>query len=88
MPGILNETLSLCIKFTLCVQASGFQNHLCLSLGSSQIRQEASVLIVDSKLQKAKHGKLKLEKLVSFSAIFNFLHKHRHNQCLGSACDG
>lgn len=46
------------------------------------------MLIVDSKLQKAKHGKLKLEKLGSFSVIFNFLHKHGHNQCLGSACDG
>lgn len=67
---------------------SGFQNHLYLSPGRSQIRQEASVLIVDSKLHKAKHGKLKLEKLGRFSIIFNFLHKHGHNQCLGSACDG
>lgn len=46
------------------------------------------MLIVDSKLQKAKHGKLKLEKLGSFSIIFNFLHKHGLNQRLGSACDG
>lgn len=46
------------------------------------------MLIVDSKLHKAKQGKLRLEKLGSFSPIFNFLHKHGHNQCLGSAGEG
>lgn len=70
------------------MEASGFQNHFYLSPGCSQTRQEASVLIVDSKLHEAKQGKFKLEKLGSSSIIFNFLHKHGHNQCLGSACDG
>ena len=53
----------------------------------SQIGKKHLLLIVDSKLCKVKHEKLKLEKLGSFSIIFNFMHKYGHNQCLGSACD-
>lgn len=53
-----------------------------ISNQSPQRRQD------NSKSHQVKHGKLKLEKMESFSIIFDFLHKPGHNQCLGSACEG